>query len=330
MCPIIDTDIHTAPRFAQRTTHNNRIETQMQHSARTPFFSRPPLWLYHELTHDQWRRPEYENVCLETVQRHCAHSFQIVPLDRYSIYKYVPDLPGDVWVKCSPAQRMDLMKWELLSRYGGLFLDADVVVLRDLLPVLAKLKDHDCVVFGQDGGGSIRTYSTPTSPSMCPPVVVPKPLTWAIASRPAGRLVTMARNRAYWLIHNDPHRLYVSPHAIGRETMWHCMEQLRHEAVGCANAQSWSYFHVSSVCAEQDRFGRPYTKDRLLQDGVYDKQCIAKGALIVPLNPNGGRTCGFPMWFVKASREKLLGEMGQTVVGGLWRRSLGEGSSVPH
>jgi hypothetical protein len=317
--------------------------------------NRPPLWLYHDLTHDQWRRPEYQNLCLETVHRHCAHSFQIVQLDRYSVYRYVPDLPREVWVKCSPAQRVDLMRWELLARHGGLFLDADVLVLRDLLPVMEKLQDHDFVAFGkadghhphmqpkgqvQSGGdvahvGGGRGFRTQTTPTLLDDAThqptFPKPLTWAMASRPAGRLVMLARHRAHWIIRNDPNRLYVAPHVLGRETMWHCMGQLHQEAAARAGARGctghwepWTYFHVSNVCAEQDRFGQPYTKDRLLQDGVYDEQCVANGALMVPLNsPDDGRLCGFPMWFMKASREQLLGELGETtVVGELWRRSL--------
>lgn len=51
---------------------------------------------------------------------------------------------------------------------------------------------------------------------------------------------------------------------------------------------------------------------------------------MVPLDPLGGANgqtgCAFPEWFVNASRETLLGEGGGggvTVVGRLWRVSLG-------
>ena len=95
------------------------------------FQNRPPLWLYYENPYYQWRRPEYLNLCLETVQRHCGRSFRVIPLTRYDVYKYLPDLRKDVWVKCTAAQRMDLIRWELLSRYGGLCLDPDVLVAGD-------------------------------------------------------------------------------------------------------------------------------------------------------------------------------------------------------
>ena len=112
------------------------------------FQNRPPLWLYYENPYYQWRRPEYLNLCLETVQRHCGRSFRVIPLTRYDVYKYLPDLRKDVWVKCTAAQRMDLIRWELLSRYGGLCLDPDVLVAGDLRPYMEQLTRHDFVAFG--------------------------------------------------------------------------------------------------------------------------------------------------------------------------------------
>ena len=41
------------------------------------FQNRPPLWLYYENPYYQWRRPEYLNLCLETVQRHCGRRFRV-------------------------------------------------------------------------------------------------------------------------------------------------------------------------------------------------------------------------------------------------------------
>lgn len=318
--------------------------------ANHPFSTHPPLWLYHDLSHDQWRRPEHHNLCLETVQRHCSRSFRIVQLDRYSVYKYIPDLPREVWVKCSPSQRVDLMRWELLCRYGGMFLDADVLVMQDLQPIMRKLREHDFVAFGAGPqvhmseqqqvhpvgrGRGIRTYTppslgcdrSPSEASLRQPFH--KPLTWAMASRPEGQLVRLARKRAYWLIRNDAHRLYASPHLLGRDTLWFCMDQLRQQAAASppppGTPAHWSYFRVSNECAGHDRHDRTYTKARLLREGAFDEQCLREGVFVVPLNPEGGRSCGFPMWFVKASREELLGELGHTVVGGLWRRSLGLG-----
>ena len=298
-----------------------------------PFGSRrPPLWLYHDLSHHQWHRPEYQNVCLETVQRHCAHSFRIVQLDRYTIYKYIPDLRTDVWIKCSPSQRVDLMRWELLSRYGGLFLDADVLVMRDLAPLMQKLNTHDFVAFGGasssdalsdetipiiGGGRGIRTFATPVLPSCGVSRTFFKPLTWAMASRPGGTLVTRALQRSHWLITNDVHRLTTQPNLLGRDTMWYCMDRLRQSALyGHSN---WTYFHVDNACS-----GVPYSKYRLLEPANDDSACSEYGDFMIPLNPTGG-SCKFPEWFVRASREELLANENGTLVGELWRISLGFG-----
>lgn len=322
----------------------------MQHNH--PFTDRPPLWLYHDLPHHQWRRPEYHHICLETVKRHCARQFRIVSLNRYNTYTYVPDLRKDLWHKCSPSQRVDLMRWELLSRYGGLFLDADVVVMRDLGPLMKKLGEHDCVLFGESaneseppqrvphigGGRGIRTTTCPlltsstTSPN-APLTPFTRPLIWAIASRPGGVLVSRARQRANWLLTNDHHRLSTQPHLLGRDTLWYTMNQLR---AAVTRRYVWTYFHVSDTCAGKDRHGRPYTKTRLLMPGTYDRSCTGS-TFLVPLDPLGGANgqtgCAFPAWFVEATREELLGgdvlggdvvaANGGTIVGRLWRQSLG-------
>jgi hypothetical protein len=268
-----------------------------------PFHHRHPLWLYHELAQHQWKRPEHLNLCLETVRKHCGRKFRVIPLTRYNIYKYVPDLRKDIWHTCTHRQRMDWMKWELLSRYGGLFLDADVLVVCDLTPHMHKLQDHDFVAFGRTEDGS--------SPQQ------PKPLTWAMASRPNGQLVTLARQRCNWILDNKRSAVLQddtnSTFLFGTRMLWDCMAILRRTNT---SQHSWKHFHVTSVCAGSDARNHPYTVDRLLMNETVDEQCLRTMHLL-PLGP----TSAFPSWFVNASREQLLGN-GNLLVSKLWRWSL--------
>lgn len=298
-----------------------------------PFQTRPPLFLYHEPPPYEWRRPEYLNLCLETVRKHCGRRFRVIPLTRYDVYKYVPDLRQDVWVKCTYAQRVDLMRWELLSRYGGAFLDPDVLVMQDLSPLVDKLATHDVVAFGtlaesvadaplssaRTSSSAYTSSSAKTSSSADAPFR--KPLTWAMCSRPRGELVTLCKERAHWILDNDEHRLRTRPHLLGREMMWHCMALLG-ERVNRKHV--WSYYHVDSACAECDSQNVLFTKPRLLTNEPYDVACASR-VFVVPLNTDGSRSCAFPRWFVEASREQLLGN-GRLLVSRLWRWSLlGEG-----
>lgn len=252
-----------------------------------PFHRRPPLWLYHELAPHQWKRPEHLNLCLETVRKHCGRSFRVLPLTRYNIYKYVPDLRKDLWHTCTHRQRMDWMKWELLSRYGGLFLDADVLVVRDLTPYTHKLLDHDFVAFG----------SQPTHP-----------LTWAMASRPRGQLATLARQRCHWMLDNKRSAVLHDDALFGKAMLHDCMAILHQSNT---SQRSWKCFRANDA--------PDYTKDRLLTNETVDDVRLQTMRL-VPMDAEA-QPCAYPSWFTEASREQLLGN-GNTLVSKLWRWSL--------
>ena len=115
-----------------------------------PFDRRPALWLYHEMSHHEWKRPEHYNLCFDTIRKHCSKSFRIVQLTRYNIYTYLPQLRQDIWYTCSVRQRIDYIKWHLLASYGGMFLAPDVVILKNPIVFVDKLKRHDCVLFGKE------------------------------------------------------------------------------------------------------------------------------------------------------------------------------------
>lgn len=301
--------------------HKNSMSAAQQNN--NPFQRRPPLWLYYELAPHQWKRPEYLNLCLETVQKHCGRPFRVVSLTRYDIYKYVPDLREDIWHVCSHQQRMDVMKWELLSRYGGLFLDAGVLVVRDLTPYLNQLLYHDFVAFGQEL--SLTPPNLPNSKlNLNHPHKQPVwPLTWAMASRPRGQLVTLARQRSYWLIDNKLSTVLSKDdldtdhhHIFGKAMLWECMTILQRHSTP---ERSWKYFHVDAQCVGSDAHNQPYTQDRFMTNESIDERCV-QSVHLVPLHPNSAPH-SFPSWFVDASREKLLGNS-QLLVGKLWRWAL--------
>ena len=303
------------------------------------FQNRPPLWLYYENPYYQWRRPEYLNLCLETVQRHCGRSFRVIPLTRYDVYKYLPDLRKDVWVKCTAAQRMDLIRWELLSRYGGLCLDPDVLVAGDLRPYMEQLARHDFVAFGcGTSEGDAR------DPAACPLATAvytagtgatsTRPAVWAMASRPQGTLVHYVRSRCHWLLDNDERQVADVPELLGKVVLWQSLQELtagKHASVtldGAGVGQApWSYVHVGAECGYADKRGHPYTMPRLLRNERLDPGCFAPMRL-VPLHAQSQRACDYPLWFVEASREQLLGNP-NTLVGKLWRWSLLDETPFP-
>ena len=314
-----------------------------------PFNKRPPLWLYHEMEPHEWKRPEYYNLCLETVQKHCGRRFRVIPLTRYTIYSYIPNFRKDLWHTCTARQRTDLVKWELLARYGGLFLDQDVLVLRDLSPYMDELVDHDFVAFGKSAATVANAPAVATAPTISigassggqndprVVVVVPDdttqygddgtgakafvlPLTWAMASRPHGRLVSLARERCYWLLDNQRQRLLSEPQLLGGPMLAECIQRLALSAPTTPLPHRWAYFHVSTRCSQCDSHDRAYTTDRFMTNEPLGSECV-RNMFLVPLGAQPAARDVFPQWFVSAHREQLLGD-GNTLVSKLWRWSL--------
>ncbi len=112
---------------------------------------KPYLWVYWENVNNA-SMPAYVELCLETIKRHSARSFNTVILNEKNIYDYLPELREKEKLFnlniLSVAQKVDYYRLLLLKNYGGLYLDADTIVLKDPITVVDKLKDYDFVGFG--------------------------------------------------------------------------------------------------------------------------------------------------------------------------------------
>lgn len=94
-------------------------------------------------------RPPYIDLCFETMKKYCPN---LVILDDESVLEHLPDLDPrleqityDQTGTFIPSQRADFIKVKLLNRYGGLFLDADTIVVQSLVPVFDRLAKHSFV-----------------------------------------------------------------------------------------------------------------------------------------------------------------------------------------
>tara|TARA_R110002095_G_scaffold97122_1_gene85019 strand:- start:122 stop:2788 length:2667 start_codon:yes stop_codon:yes gene_type:complete len=115
------------------------------------------IWTYWE-TMKNHTRPEYLDLCEETWHHHCADDFEIVRVTPENIQEYVPDiLPEWHDIKCL-AHKADYLRAVLVHRYGGLWLDNDIVVLKDLAPVMERLQES-----GSDFIGCGRSGNRPSN-----------------------------------------------------------------------------------------------------------------------------------------------------------------------
>lgn len=95
--------------------------------------------------------PDYLLLCRQTIEHHLGPAMDLHLLDRSSVRSWLPDLNEEVWERLpAPVQRSDYARTRLIHRHGGLWIDADCIVLRPLGAVTAYLAEHDLVSWGDD------------------------------------------------------------------------------------------------------------------------------------------------------------------------------------
>ena len=190
----------------------------------------------------------------------------------------------------SLAQKSDIIRLELLAAYGGVWVNPDVIVVRDLIPYVRLLHKYDFVGFG--------CYSDKKMACARSGQGMLQPGNWLMASRPGGLLVTLARDRARWILENAKTSISGVRHAFGRLILWKCI------AVLVTQRPSWKYFHVASRFVERDEDGRLFSNQRLLSNETLTAAYTERSPC-VPLNMND-EDFPFPAWFLDATREDIL------------------------
>lgn len=102
---------------------------------------RPQVWSY-------WTGPQppWIGLCLDTIRRHCPTA-QILDESYWSSPDYAGEIPADVILRQPPAAQADALRAYLLHRHGGIWVDADCLVWRDLRPLADTLGAADFATY---------------------------------------------------------------------------------------------------------------------------------------------------------------------------------------
>ena len=98
------------------------------------------IWLYWE-TPPGKTRPTYIDLCYDTIKKHCSKNFKVHLLDEKSVYTYLPKLRRDINNLRIP-QKADYIRLALLKKYGGIWLDSDIIVFSDLIDYINNNADE--------------------------------------------------------------------------------------------------------------------------------------------------------------------------------------------
>lgn len=256
------------------------------------------IWVYWE-NMPNTVKPAYLDLCLKTVLIHNKDMFKIHVLNEKNVYEYLPKIRKDIFKILAIPQKTDYIRLMLLNVYGGIWLDSDIIVMKNLFPILKKLETYDFVGFGCHS----RNCNKKTNG-------YPKPANWVLASRKNGKLVSQCLKEADKILDTDPHVLTRDYHKLGRKLLWSNIDNL------LKTDKNWSYYHYDSRCIERDSNGNKLINRRSISMEKIDKECSNK-YLFIPIYNTAP---GFPKWFRDMDTDDIL--KSNMLISKLFRKSI--------
>ncbi len=218
----------------------------------TKDIKKPILWLYWE-----GYMPDYIKMCKNTIYKHCSKSFEIIFLDNKKIDIYLPELKEKKldFSNLKIAQKVDYYRILLLYKYGGLYMDMDILVLKDLSEIIGKLEKHDFVGFGCTGYKCKYGYG--------------KPSNWLLASKPKTKLMKNIlinyENKLEQFNKNKLNSKDIGYFDFGKNLIWEELDKLIQDG--------YTYYHYpNTVDGTRDEKGMWVTMRRLFstEEIIYD------------------------------------------------------------
>ncbi len=201
----------------QTQTEHFKIKELEKIKSKTPRI----IWTYWENMNGEKDYPTHIKLCLETFHKHLSN-YKIIILDNNSIKQYLPDVRDDL-DNLLIAQKVDYYRIALLYKYGGIWLDADTIVMRNFDEIFNKLDaGYDFVGFGCTGAVCLNGKFRPSN--------------WLLASQKNGILMKTTLE----LLNNKLNQKTNSYeyHDLGKLVIW--------EALDILKPYGYDYYHYGS------------------------------------------------------------------------------------
>lgn len=204
---------------------------------------KPYLWVYWK-NKDNAPTPGYISLCRRSLLKHCSQSFTIVELDDQNIYEYLSELKEKEHMfnlhTLKIAQQVDYYRVLLLHKFGGLYIDADILVMRDLKEITDKLNAYDYVGFGDYKKSKRSRYGTPEN--------------WVMASRPHGIFISeLLKNMEERLAAKDK----IHYHDLGKNLLKKVLKPM-------IEKQDYRYYHYdNSMDGTKEKSGEFVMMDKM-------------------------------------------------------------------
>lgn len=272
---------------------------------------KPYLWVYWELINRN-EPPAYIQLCLDTIKKNGSRYFNVVVLNEKTVLDYV-DLRTDI-NSLPIALKTDYIRVCLLCKYGGLWMDADTILMNNLKDIRLKLDEFDFIGFGCTG---IICKDDDCNDVL--PKGYGKPSNGVMGSVKNGRLMTRclkALNLKLDAFFNTPlkDRAEFNYFDLGKLTIWAEYEKLINED------PNYVVYHVKSwQDGTRDDLGRWISPDLIFK---HDFTYSHPDKLLIVMLANSVY-CGKDKkynWFCELSKNQIL--EGDYFISKLFRKAL--------
>ena len=224
-------------------------------------------------------KPGYIDLCYESVVHNCASCFNIIYLNEKNIKYYVPEINQYNISHLKIQHKADFYRYLLLEKYGGLWIDADVLVLKCLCKYYKNLDHYDYLGFGCGYNKKFCSKSLYGYGS---------PLNWIMGSKPKSKFMQCIVSKVKDKINSNDKVKY---HEIGRSTLKKCHDELR-------KSENWSYYHVPSKCNEYDDCGNKLNN---IFKNFDNSKCTNERYFF----PFYNTAPGYPQWFKDLKSDEI-------------------------
>lgn len=179
------------------------------------------IWTYWENVNGTKEYPSHIKLCLETFYKHLSN-YKIIILDNNTIKQYLPNVRTDL-NNLMIAQKVDYYRIALLEQYGGIWIDADSIIMRNFDEVFDKLDNgYDFVGFGCTGDVCFNGKFRPSN--------------WMLASKKNGLLMKTTLDLLNNKLNNKTDSYEY--HDLGKLVIWDAIDILRRDG--------YDYYHYGS------------------------------------------------------------------------------------
>lgn len=223
--------------------YNNTIYNDIYNDINKPY-----LWQYWDNI-DGNNTPAYISLCLKTVDINCSDNFNIIRLNKNNIFRYLPELKPlkNILNNLIIQHKVDIYRIILLYKFGGLYLDADTICLRDPIEVIYKLNNYDFVGFGCTGAKCTDGYG--------------KPSNWIMAARQNSILMNRCTKSLLEKIVSGKKFEY---HELGKQVLW---EQINY----LIKSENYKYYqYKNKIDGSRDRNGNWITNEIVFSNTKID------------------------------------------------------------